>query len=200
MKYTLFFLLCSLSAFAQTTTRTFVLSADSVNYLEVTRITAEDGFSYTETARLVGPSNAIANDQADKIETIMSSLAQSAYAVSFANRTIKEVVATDSIVSAITSESALSVIKGRYSTLLLSSGWTIDTGTGTFVDLVFTINGQGNLRYSVNGSATKAATIYGAVLRLQSFPSTGTATDFYISENGQRYFSLPNRSMVIKKP
>ena len=73
------------------------------------------------------------------------------------------------------------------------------TGAG-FVSLAFTINGSNNLRYSINGAATKAATTYGSVLTLFGYPSTGSNTDFYLAENGKNYFSLPNRAAVIKKP
>jgi hypothetical protein len=52
----------------------------------------------------------------------------------------------------------------------------------------------------VNGGSTKNATTYGAVIRLKNYPSSPTDTDFYLAESGNRFFSLPNRAVVIKKP
>jgi len=42
--------------------------------------------------------------------------------------------------------------------------------------------------------------MYGAVIRLNNYPAAPTDTDFFLSENGNRYFSLPNRNVKIKKP
>lgn len=183
---------------AQTTTRSFVLSSDGVNFLEVTRITSEDGFSYSESATLIGPAAALGSDQADKIETLMRELAQSAFRVSQTRKDLNVVANTDSTILAISTVSPLKVIQSRYQADLLTPGWTIENGGAQA--LVFTVNGQGNLRYSIAGAATKAATVYGAVIRLLNYPANGTNTDFYLSENGSRYFSLPNRAVILKKP
>jgi hypothetical protein len=199
---TLLFLLCSLSAHAQTTTKSFVLSTDGVNYLEVTRTTADDGLSYSEYATLVGPASALAADQADKIEARMSNIAASAYVVSLTSRRLNEEAKVDSVINALTTLSPLKVIQDRYQAALTASGWTIDQGAGAgFVPLVFTVNGSGVLRYSVNGAATKQATIYGgSLIKLFNYPSSGTNTSFYLDESGKKYFSLPNRGSIIKKP
>ena len=198
---TLLFILFSLSAPAQTITKSFVLSSDATNYLEVTRTTAEDGLSYTETATLVGPAAALAGDQADKILQRMDALAQASYIVSNTNKRLTEEARADSIILAITTFSPLKVIQDRYQSVLLQPGWTIDQGAGAgFVSLVFTVNASGVLRYSVNGAATKQATVYGSIIKLQNYPASGQNTNFFLSENGRSYFSLPGRTVVIKKP
>lgn len=201
MKNTIIFLLllCNLFAQAQTTTKSFVLSSDGINYLEVTRTTSEDGLSYTETAALVGSATALAADQADKIEQRMAALAAQAYAVSFSSRRIKEEAHADSAITALTTLSPLKVIQDRYQQKLLTAGWQIDQGAG-FLPLVFTVSGQGVLRYSINGAATKVANMYGGILKLRSFPSGTTDTEFFLAEDGKRYFALPNRAVIIKKP
>lgn len=198
MKHILFFLLLSIAATAQTTTNKFTLGPDGVNYFEITTVTQDDG-SYITTANIVGPASALAADQADKIEQKMMALSQAAYAVSFANRTIRECSNTSDTINTLTGASPLNVIRDRYRNDLTKAGWTIDQGAG-FVPIVFTVNAQGALRYSVNGAATKAATVFGSVIRLAAYPATGTNTDFFLNENGSRYFSLPNRANVIKRP
>lgn len=117
------------------------------------------------------------------------------------NLRLNEIGAVDAEILALTTVSPLKIIQARYATELLKSGWTIDKGDGNgFIPLTFTINGSNNLRYSINGSATKSAEIYGDLLTLSGYPSAGSNTDFYLAENGKNYFSLPNRSSVIKKP
>lgn len=193
-------MLCSLSAFAQTTTKSYVLGTDGVTYFEVVTITQDDE-SATTTKTRVGPASALAADQADKIEAKARELAAQAFAVSRTNTRLTEISTADADITTLTTVSPLKLIQARYSAALLANGWTIDRGDGNgFVSIVFTVNGSNNLRYSIAGAATKAATIYGYIITLGGYPSAGTNTDFYLSENGSRYFSLPNRAAVIKKP
>lgn len=200
MKQILFFLFFAQILSAQTTTRTYVLGSDNVTYFEVVTVTQDDE-SATTTKTRVGPASALSADQADKIEARTRELANAAFAVSRANARITEINTVDGDIFTLTGVSPLKTIQARKAAELLSSGWTIDQGAGAgFVPFVFTINGSNNLRYSINGAATKAATIYGDVLTLSGYPSTGTNTDFYLAENGKNYFSLPNRAVVIKKP
>jgi len=201
MKNTLILLLlCSLSAQAQTITKTFVLSPNGVDYLEVTRETHDVTGSYSESAVIVGPLAAIAADQADKIEQRISNLANAAYVVSFAPKRINDEKAVAATILTQTGISPLTVIKDRYKAAFLTAGWSIDPGTG-FVPIVFTENAQGAIRYSVDGAATKGADIYGqGLIRLNNYPANGTDTDFFRSEDGGQYFSLPNRAVKIKKP
>jgi len=180
------------------TTRNFVLDNDNVTYFEVTRVTYDDD-SYTETAIPVGPAAALTADQADKIEGHARTLASDSLRVSRARQIISDINATDANITAITTVSPLKVIQGRYQADLLEPGWTIDEGAG-FVPIVFNVTAQGVLRYNVNATGAKQATIYGAVLRLKNYPASPTDTDFFLSENGNQYFSLPNRNVKIKKP
>jgi len=200
MKQTLFLLLFASLLQAQTTTKTYVLGTDNLTYFEVTTVTQDDE-SATTTKTRIGPVSALAADQADKIEERASMLAGAAYDVSRANLRLTELNTIDGDIFTLAGSSPLKTIQARYAAELLTSGWTIDKGDGNgFVSLVFTINGSNNLRYPINGAATKAATTYGSVLTLFGYPSTGSNTDFYLAENGKNYFSLPNRLSVIKKP
>ena len=180
------------------TTRNFVLDNDGVTYFEVTRITYDDD-SYTEAAIPIGPAAALTADQADKIESNARTLASDSLRVSRARQIISDINDTDANILAITAASPLKVIQDRYQSDLLQSGWTIDEGAG-FIPIVFTVNAQGKLRYNVNGTGAKSAKMYGAVIRLVNYPASPTDTDFFLSENGNRYFSLPNRNVKIKKP
>jgi hypothetical protein len=196
---TLIFLLCSLSASSQTITKSFVLSLNGVDYLEVVRETDDLTGAYSESAVLVGPLAQIASDQADKILARVNNLANAAFVVSKTNARINEEKAVAASIFTLSGIDPLKLILARNQADLLTAGWTIDPGTG-YVPIVFTVNASNNLRYSVNGAATKAADIYGNIIRLNAYPSAGTDTDFFRSENGGQFFSLPNRAVKIKKP
>lgn len=200
MKNILFLLLLATFAQAQTITKSYVLGSDSVTYFEVITVTQDDE-SATTTKTRVGPANALAGDQADKIEALTRDLSAQAHAASRVNARINEIADVDADIIALTAVSPLKTIQARHAANLTAPGWQIDKGDGNgFVGLVFTVNGSNNLRYSINGAATKAATIYGDIITLSAYPSTGTNTEFFLSENGLRYFSLPNRAAQIKKP
>lgn len=180
-------------------TKSFVLAPNGVDYLEVTRDTNDETGAYVETAVLVGPLAAIAADQADKIEGRMNTVANAAYIVSYTNRAINEEKAVATSITTLTGVSPIKLIQDKYQAFLTANGWTIDPGTG-YVPIVFTVNAQGVLRYSVNGAANRTAEVYGNVIRLNQYPATGTDTDFFRSEDGGVYFSLPNRAVKIKRP
>jgi hypothetical protein len=201
MKHTaiLILMLCSISAFTQTITKSFILAPNGVYYMEVTRETNDATGTYYESGVIVGPLAQISSDQADKIEGRMNRIANSAYVVSYTNREINEQKSIAASIATLTGVSPLKVIQDRYQAFLTANGWTIDPGTG-YVPIVFTVNAQGVLRYSVNGAATKAAEIFGNIIRLNQYPAAGTDTDFYRSEDGGVYFSLPNRAVKIKRP
>lgn len=89
------------------------------------------------------------------------------------------------------------MILDRYRTELTKAGWTIDEGSG-FVPIVFTVNAQNKLRFSINGAATKSATIYGDFIKFSAYQSTGESEIFYLHPKGDRYFSL--NGLTLKKP
>ena len=200
MKNTLFiFLLCSLSAQAQTLTKSFVLSPDGINYFEVVRETDDLTGAYSESAVVVGPLAQIASDQADKILQRIENLANQAFAVSTTNGKIAQEKAVSASIFALTGVDPLKVIQAQYAAWLTQPGWTIDPGTG-YVPIVFTVNASNVLRCSINGATTKVVEMYGNIIRINGYPEVGGNTDFFRSEDGGVYFSLPNRIMKIKRP
>ena len=200
MKNTLFiFLLCSLYAQAQTLTKSFVLSPDGVNYFEVVRETDDLTGAYSESAVVVGPLAQIASDQADKILQRIENLANQAFAASTTNGKIAQEKAVSASIFAPTGIDPLKVIQSQYAAWLTQPGWTIDPGTG-YVPIVFTVNASNVLRCSINGATTKVVEMYGNIIRINGYPEVGGNTDFFRSEDGGVYFSLPNRIMKIKRP
>jgi hypothetical protein len=180
------------------TTKDFQLGTDGVTYFEVTTVTYDDE-SQDITKRPVGTAAALTADQADKIEGRVRSLASDTVRASRARTILNEINSDATEVAAATGQDPLKTIQNRYQAELLQNGWLINDGGGD-LPIVFTVNAQGNLRYNVNGTGAKGATIYGAVIRLNNYPASPTDTEFFLAENGRRYYSLPNRNVIIKKP
>lgn len=180
------------------TTKDFILGTDGVTYFEVTTVNYDDE-SQDITKRPVGDAASLTADQADKIQGRAASLAADTRRASRAKQILNEINADADDVNTITAQNPLAVILQRNESDLLTPGWEIDEGAG-FVPIVFSINAQGNLRYNVNATGAKGATTYGAVIRLNNYPTAPTDTEFFLSENGKQYYSLPNRNVKIKKP
>lgn len=180
------------------TTKDFQLGSDGVTYFEVTTVTYDDE-SQDITKRPIGDAASLTADQADKIEGRARSLAADTVRASRARQILNEINSDAAEVETITASDPLKVILNRHQSDLLQAGWTINEGAG-FIPIVFSLNAQGNLRYNVNGTGNKTATTYGAIIRLNNYPAAPTDTEFFLNENGNRFYSLPNKNVVIKKP
>lgn len=182
-----------------TRTTTYTLGTDNVTYFEVTVTTFDSGRKET-VENPVGGSNILTELVCSRIKNTASALATDARGISRAKAILNELNGDSAEVATITGgQSPLEKIQAEYQAELLASGWTIDEGSG-FVPIVFSVSAQGQLRYNVNGTGNKNARMYGAVLRLNNYPSAPNDTDFFLNESGKRYFSLPNKSVIIKKP
>lgn len=183
----------------ETKTTTYTLGADNVTYFEVSVTTFDNGRKET-IENPVGPADILTELVCGRIKNTANSLATDARGISRAKGILNELSGDSAEIATITGgQSPLDKIQAEYQAELLASGWTIDEGSG-FVPIVFSVSAQGQLRYNVNGTGNKNARIYGAVLRLNKYPASPTDTDFFLTENGKRYFSLPNKSVIIKKP
>lgn len=178
--------------------RTFVLGSDGVTYFEVTKVTYDDE-TYTETSKMIGPASVLANHYADDFIQQSATLANNAAPGAFARRGINEIKANDTDILAAAGVSPLTIVQQRYEAELLTPGWTINQGAGD-VSLVFSVNGQGVLKYSIDGAPVQNADMYGHVIQLRNYPTNGVHTEFFEKQNGRRFFALPNQDYIIKRP
>lgn len=182
-----------------TKTRTYLLGVDGVTYFEVITTDYDNG-GQDVIKRPVGTASVLTDLVCASIKNTANALATDARGISRARYILNELSGDSGEIQAITGGvSPLEKIQAEHQAELLAPGWTIDEGAG-FVPIVFSVSGQGQLRYNVNGSGNKNARIFGAVLRLNNYPTAPTDTDFYLSDNGRRFFSLPNKAVIIKKP
>lgn len=179
------------------TTKNFVLGSDNVTYFEVTRVTYDDD-TYNETSTRVGDAASLTADQADKIESRTASMAGDTRRAMRTKNILNEINSDAAEIAAITGINPVDTIKDRHIDDLTQNGWTIDDGTGE-LPIVFSVNGQGVLKYNINGTGTKNALIYGAVIQLKNYPGTGN-TEFFLNKKGNKYEALPNKAYTIKHP
>lgn len=182
-----------------TKTTTYTLGTDNVTYFEVTVTTFDNGRKET-IENPVGGASILTDLVCARIKNGANALATDARGISRAKYILNELKGDSDEIAAITGgQSPMDKIQSEYQDELLTNGWTIDEGAG-FIPVVFSVSAQGQLRYNVNNTGNKNARMYGAVLRLNNYPAAPTDTDFFLTENGKRYFSLPNKNVIIKKP
>ena len=178
--------------------RQFVLGSDGVTYFEVTT-TNYTNEEQTVSKRLIGPASVLLQAVSGYIQNRAATLARDADNVSRAKQAAIDWIADDADIKAIVGFSPMKQIQDGYEEKLTVPGWIINDGTGD-LSIVFSVNAQGQLKYNVNGTGNKNATVFGAVIRLNNYPAAPTDTEFFLSLNGKRFFSLPNRSVIIKTP
>lgn len=178
-------------------TRQFILGTDGVTYFQVYTVDYDDETQTVDKTR-IGPIGQLVSHFADKFEQNAQTLASNSQVAALNKKRINEINGDNTEIQTITGFEPLKEVQARYLAELTTPGWTIDDGTGG-LPLVFSENNQGVLKYSINGAATKNAIMYGAAIRLINYTGT-TNVDFFAKPNGNRYFSLPDANIIIKKP
>jgi hypothetical protein len=179
--------------------RTYALGADNVTYFEVVTTDFSDG-SQDVRKRPIGKTPVLLQISCDAIKNESAAMANDARGILIIRARLSDMRAGGAAIKAIIGTDPMDKIQADHQAELLTPGWTIDEGSGTFVPIVFTVTGQGVLKYSVSGGTTKNARIYGDVIQLLNYPAAPTDTEFFVNESGKRYFSLPNKTVTIKKP
>ena len=82
-------------------------------------------------------------------------------------------------------------LTAKYAGPLLVSGWVVYEDT-TALDVVFSVNAQGQLRYQIAGYPVRNAFIIARTMRLQNYKDTGRALGIY-SAPGGNWFSIDDR-------
>jgi hypothetical protein len=102
----------------------------------------------------------------------------------------------NNLLLATTGKDALDTITARLSAPLLEDGWTLRSN-GTAEDILFIVNANGQLRYTITGFATRNATLFGSVIRMNNYKD-GNAIDLYRVASGN-YKTIDNR-LTLRRP
>lgn len=74
-------------------------------------------------------------------------------------------------------------LTAKYAGPLLISGWVVYEDTAA-LDVVFSVNAQGQLRYQITGYPARNAFIIARTMRLQNYKDTGRSLDIYAAPGG----------------
>lgn len=97
--------------------------------------------------------------------------------------------ARDSVL-AVLGKDVTDTIAARYAAPLLATGWKVVQDTST-LNVAFSVNGQGQLRYEIQGFPVRNAFLLGRAMRLVNYKNTGAALDVFNAPGGN-WFSLNN--------
>ncbi len=165
-------------------------------FFEVITFIYPDGSEQT-TKTLIGDTAALVSSAKARMTSKAASMAVDIRYVSTFRKQLTALVRESNAVLALTGIDPQKQVQDEHVAPFLLDGWTIKRDATTD-PLVFTVNGQGNLRFSVNGAATKAGQLFGATLRLKNYPSNGVDTDVYRLPNG--VFVNADRTVILRPP
>ncbi len=165
-------------------------------FFEVITFIYPDGSEQT-TKTLIGDTAALVSSAKARMTSKAASMAVDIRYVSTFRKQLTALVRESNAVLALTGIDPQKQVQDEHVAPFLLDGWTIKRDATTD-PLVFTVNGQGNLRFSVNGAATKAGQLFGATLRLKNYPSNGVDTDVYRLQNG--VFVNADRTVILRPP
>lgn len=165
-------------------------------FFEVKTSTYQDGSELT-TKTMIGDTAALVQATRDRITSKAATMAVDIRHVSTFRKQITTLVRESNAVLSLTGIDPQKQVQNEYVAPFLIAGWTIKRDATT-EPVEFTVNAQGNLRYSVNAAATKAGQLFGNALRLKNYPSNGTDTDMYILPNG--VFVNADRTVILRPP
>ena len=200
MKQTLITLLflCSLSAqmIAQkyTVTDTTYTTNSAGVFFTVRDIIYSNG-EETHTKTLIGDTSALFDAFYNRFVQAGTQMATDARFVLTFPRKIANLKKDNDDLLAITGKDAMDTITAKLSGAIMEDGWTIRQN-GIPQDLAFTINNNGQLRYSVGGN-TRNALFFGAVLRLNNYNGADNL-ELYRVESGN-YKSIDNK-ITLRRP
>lgn len=151
----------------------------------------------SRTKTLIGDTAALVTAMKDRLTSKSATMAVDVRYVSTYRKAFTGLIRESNDVLAMTGIDPQKQVQDEYAAPFLIAGWTIKR-EGTTDPVEFTVNAQGNLRYSVNGAATKAGQLLGNALRLKNYPTTGTDTDVYPLPNG--VWVAATRLTILRPP
>lgn len=105
-------------------------------------------------------------------------------------KTVRGLLEERDSVLAILGKDVADTIAARFAHPLLVAGWKVVQDTST-LNIAFSINAQGQLRYEIEGFPVRNAFLLGRTMRMLNYKNTGKALDVFNAPGGN-WFSLDN--------
>lgn len=186
----LLFAPCILGAQVYTTLDTSYQVSQNGKFYEVREVRRSNGESSVVTT-FVGDTSSIFGNYLSGIYADGNQMAGRAREASRFGADITKMIQRANEAFTITGRDALDTLTKKYSAPLLVSGWVLKDTSGT-KDVTFSVNNNGQLRYAVSGFQTRNANLFGGVLRLNNYLSSGYDVDLFKSVAGN-WFTIDNK-------
>lgn len=148
------------------------------------------------TKSLIGDTATIFQTYYNRFITESNGLAAVAREVVRHRKAITRMNQENNLALSVTGRDALDTITAKLAGPLLAAGWRAKDTAGV-KDLTFSVNANGQLRYTVQGFATRNATLFGKVMRLNNYRSSGFDVDVYESASGN-WFSVDGDNELLR--
>lgn len=194
----LFFLLLSLGVSAQETVSdtTYLTNTLGVFY-ENNRVVYADGRTITTTTP-IGDTLTALNVFVERYNSKVNTLAADVKVVRQYRGVTSQILKDDASILAVLGKSPLKQLQDTYANQLLGD-WALQSPGNANVNIKFTINASGQLRYLVTGSTSKQAIVLSQqCVKLNSYPSSGNNIDLF-QINSKRWSDANGRTLLIRK-
>lgn len=171
--------------------------ASAGKFIQARYVEYEDGSSVTTTQPAL-TADELLQKKKSEIEQQVSTMAKDVAYVSFFKRSLTEIKRQSDAIKATAGKSPLDTIQAQNIATYTVPGWTIVENGAAARDVVFTVTGQGVMRYKIGSDAAKPVWFYGSAMRLNNHIGTGIDTDLYRLENGN--FVDATRSNILRRP
>lgn len=145
--------------------------------------------------RLLGDTVKVLDKFANRIEQAASRFANDATVIVQYPAKIRELIRQDADVEDMLSLSPIKTIQDKYSARFTDTTWQVRSGSD-ILDIVFFVNGAGNLRYTLDTFPTKTAILLGDIIRLNNYQD-GTF-DPILYRIGDNVFSSIDKSIILR--
>ncbi len=167
--------------------------ADNGAFYEVRLVEYSNGESNLNR-RLIGDTASVFRAYMAEFEAAGNRMANVANEARTNDKEIRTILRRRDSILAQFNRDATDTLTAKYAGPLLVSGWVVYEDTAA-LDVVFSVNAQGQLRYQIAGYPVRNAFIVARSMRLQGYKDTGRAMDIY-SAPGGNWGSVDNRIRI----
>ena len=181
--------LMPLFAFSQSIGTVTVVTKDSTwqvaangAFYEVRLVEYSTGES-SMNRRLIGDTASVFRGYLAEFEAAGNRMANVANEARTNDKEIREILQRRDSILAKFNRDITDTMTAKYGGPLLTSGWVVYEDTAA-LDVVFTVNAQGQLRYQITGYPVRNAFVISRTLRLQNYKATGRPLGIYAAPGG----------------
>lgn len=151
-------------------------------FYEVRRVEYSSG-EYSISRALIGDTATVFTAYLTQFEIAGNRMANAAMEARGNDKEIKGILQRRDSILAKLGRDITDTLAAKYAGPLLPIGWVVHEDT-TALDVIFTINNQGQLRYQITGFPARNAFVFARTLRLQNYKATGRPLDIYAAPGG----------------